>query len=119
VCFRPFGIDKIPVIHHGTGSHLPRIVQLKFPQEVETHVEGLKFKTCRLCGGRKYMPIDGCRFPPPEQVIAPLFRSTERFNDHAFRVVYVRMDLYGVIHAAGLKGAIFAEPDRGIDSLRC
>jgi hypothetical protein len=62
--------------------------------------------------GRKYMPIDGCRFPAPKQVISPMFHSAERFNDHASRVVYERIDLYGAIYAAGLKGAIFTESDR-------
>ena len=89
------------------------MVQLQISEEAQAHVEGLRFKTCNLCGGRKYMPIDGCRFPGPRQVVAPLFHSSERFADHASRLVYVRMDLYGAIHAAGLKGAVFTETHWG------
>jgi hypothetical protein len=109
-CFRPFGIGKMPVFHHRTGNELVSVVQLKISEEAEVHVKGLKFKTCKLCGGRKYMPVDGCRFPGPKQVIAPMFHSTERFTDSAFPLVCVRMDLYGAIYAAGLKGAVFTEP---------
>ncbi|MBL8215031.1 MAG: hypothetical protein JNK87_30210 [Bryobacterales bacterium] len=108
-CFRPFGVEKMPVLNHRTGEELASVVQLRIPEETEAHVEGLRFRACERCGRRKYMPIDGCRFPGPKQVPAPLFHSIERFNDGAFRLVYVRMDLYGAIYAAGLKGAVFTE----------
>jgi len=87
--FKPFGIERYPVLHHRTGKELTTVVQLKILGELPAplqitgypyeslpasariseillsmlQVTGSPYQDCPVCHRRKFLPISCGRFP--------------------------------------------------------
>jgi hypothetical protein len=107
--FRPFGIEKRPVLVHSTGAVMDNVVQLVISQETEANTDGLDYKTCpyHRCQSRKYMPSGEGHFPGPREMVMPICRSRQYFCDAAFNLIYVSHVLYTKIRQAELLGVGF------------
>jgi hypothetical protein len=112
--FKPFGIDRHPVLHHRTGKELETVVQLKIDALLEgpVDVRDLEYELCQDCGQKKYHPIVECGYSPPivgTPAGAQAVKSRDIFGSggKAFREIYFSQDLFQAIQKASLKGAEF------------
>ena len=107
--FAPFGIDKRPVLFHGSGKEIDSVVQLDIPTVVPVEVSGLPFDVCVQCGRKKYHHVTRGFFPKPEVTGSTAFKSLQYFGSgaSAYRQVMVSNALYRKIAGAGIKGVDF------------
>ncbi|MBN1588625.1 MAG: hypothetical protein JW888_03840 [Pirellulales bacterium] len=111
--FQPFGIETWPVIHHGTGKVLKKVVQLKITKTAGSCLNMPKSAPGEKCPapvGKKY--YGWCRgfFPAFEKrPKAPILKSREYFGSggSAWHAVIVSGELYRAIVDAKVKGLTF------------
>ena len=112
--FRPFGIDKEPVIHHKTGRNLNSVVQLSIPRVIDagrTPASMIVENRCADCHTVKFQPHVRGHFPlsvtPPSG--AALTKTFQWFGSGslAYREVIVSQDLLVALTDAKIKGTHF------------
>ena len=112
--FRPFGVDKMPVVHHGKGHELETVVQLKIDQvaSVDLDVSNLVQHQCTKCGRVKYDQSSRGKHAPfkgKDDRSRPMFKTREWFSTGAaaYHHIIVNHELYEHITATKLKGMDF------------
>jgi hypothetical protein len=112
--FKPFGIDKIPVLHHKRGQELRSVVQLKIDHiaSSDLNTEGLPHERCDRCHRTKYHPHTRGMFPAFLGVVdesKAIFKTREYWGSGAAadKAIIINHSLYQAIAAANLKGVSF------------
>ena len=109
--FKPFGIDKLEVLHVKTEKPLETAVQIRIPEDKVPLVIGDNpISTCKECGRVKALPI--ARGPLPALQFSTdqhIFETQDYFGDgaRAFNEVLISRKLYLAISDAKLRGVDF------------
>ncbi len=110
--FEPAGIQCEPVLIYGgkRGQSMSGVVQLLMPLCPSfSALAGLPHVICSECGRLKYTVVEGGFFSGPENLSAPIAKSTEYFGslDNAFRLILVTASMYRSLRQAGAKSGEF------------
>ncbi len=107
--FKPFGLDRKPVLLDRTGEILDSVVELDASARHELSYDG-DFEICKACGAKKYLPPIRGFYPLAKSVgDESIYKSEQYFGSGASanRRVFISAELYKAIVGAGLKGAEF------------